>query len=115
MESLFQLVAPLKFTWLLIQVKSLINAIFLESLFLAINKFKVHMVTHTGGKPQQHSTCAKYFGTMGTLNTHLLTHTGEKPYPCEVCGKTFSTNNKSKVHMGTHTGKKPHQCSIYDK
>ena len=64
------------------------------------------MVTHTGEKPHQCSTCDKQFTTMGNLNTHMLTHRGEKSYPYEVCGKSFLTNNKLKVHIVNHTGEK---------
>ena len=69
------------------------------------------MVTHTGEKTNQCSTCDKYFTTIGNLNTHLLVHTGEKPYPCEPWGKFFSTDNTMKVNMVTHIGE--NTCKKY--
>ena len=51
-------------------------------------------MSHTGEKPDQCSTCDKYFTSMGNLNAHMWTRTGEKPYQCELCGKYFSTNNE---------------------
>ena len=69
------------------------------------------MVTHTGEKTHQCSTCDKYFTTIGNLNTHLLAHTGEKPYPCEPWGKSFSTDNTIKVNMVTHIGE--NTCKKY--
>nr|CAD7598540.1 unnamed protein product [Timema genevievae] len=86
-----------------------------------INKFKDHMVTHTGDKQFICAVCDKPFGRRGTLKTHIIRchhktmGLSKETFPCSLCGKVYQSNNGIIKHMRSHTGERNFVCDLCGK
>ena len=69
----------------------------------------IHIVIHTGEKPDLCIICDTTFLTTSDSNYSIQSHTQEKPYKCNICGPSISD---PELFHRAQTGEKPYQCKF---
>lgn len=59
-------------------------------------------IVHRKLKPYPCPHCEKSFGKSGTRKLHIMRHTGERPQVCRICQKGFIQVTTLRKHMQTH-------------
>jgi len=73
---------------------------------------KIHMRSHTGGKPFICKICNSSFSQIGNFRRHCRIHSGDKPFKCKICAYSSSGSGSLTRHNRIHSGEKPFKCKI---